>query len=205
METVTHVIIASIDALIVALCNARKAALASITADTVPSMNKTDNPFWGKVVKRSIVQFQVGVDFDTACNNKRERDGLERREIQARKWGVHIDGTPLVAHMKKGESEIRLYLPLQVLKALRSVYIDLETGAEIAKDAIKPYLKPSAPSEEGIYQRDYDVRGIVRFAADGQVFVLDKGFRLSDEQMATAARLLQESKAAKAAKATVTV
>jgi hypothetical protein len=192
---IEHVTMVGVNELITIINETPKGQFITITADTIPDMNKTGNPFHGKVIKRSITQSTSKPDFGTAVENRREKLGMEDREIHPRKWGVRLDGTPYVVHMKKGETELRIYLEMNVFRCISTVFVNTETGQEINKEEIKPYLNVSKPSQEDLYWRDYDVRGIVKFVAGGRAYGIDKNFRLTEAQAALASELIVKDKA----------
>lgn len=139
----------------------RGATPVTIVAETVPAMRKTGNPFVGRVTKTSRVNGMIGWSYDHAVNAQLLREfGPEAEPFRAfpRKWGVRIEGTPLVEH--KGG----YYLEIKVERSLAHEYrID---GIPVPDSTLSPYL--SKPSHEGSRQgverpvvlRDYSLRNI---------------------------------------------
>jgi len=167
-----------------ALNNVPKGQFMTIVSDTIPKMRKGGNPYYGHIVKRSITQSTASPDFKTAMNNRRAKDGEAPREVKARKWGRRIKGTPFVAHIKKGESFVRLYLEMYVIRSVGYVYIDTRTGAEVPHDVINAFLPPRSDSE--IIWRDYYVGGIVALNANGKRYTIADNFKLTADLAARA-------------------
>ena len=82
----------------------QKGQFITIVADTIPKMRKTDNPYFGKIVKRAVSQSTASPDFKTILANKIKKDNLPEREVKERQWGKRLKGTPFVVHIKKGET-----------------------------------------------------------------------------------------------------
>jgi hypothetical protein len=83
------------------LLEVKGAKAVSVVTITVPLMNKRvngeANPFYDRVKKRTYRSCMIGFRYENSVNNQREREGKEVDFVAApRKWGVHLDGTPLI-------------------------------------------------------------------------------------------------------------
>ena len=134
------------------------AVIVTIHTDTVPTMNKTGNPYVG-ARKRSKVNGMINWIYECAVNRQRIREGLTA-DFQAypRKWGQRIKGTPLVEHNGK------YYLEMKVQAANSVYYVGQQ---EIPSADITPYLRPLSKSRQGVAKeiilRDYaleNIRGV---------------------------------------------
>lgn len=146
---------------------------AHILTRTVPAMNKTNNPFFGNILKITDSQVQWGFYYLNSVNNQLEREGKPRNaELKNRQWGTRIEGTPLVEHTNK-KGEHRLYLEVKIERVNSVKYITVDTGEEIEKDTLAPWIKErrksSTQSEltKEIFLRDYALDSILWMRADG--------------------------------------
>ena len=83
---------------------------------TEPKMNKTNNPFYGRVKKFTAVQMQFNYDYKKAVNNRLIKQGLEPTfDEQKMSWGHWVKDENLGLDMTnkviehKGELFIRTY------------------------------------------------------------------------------------------------
>jgi hypothetical protein len=138
--------------------------IVTLYTETEPKLKKA-NPYVG-VVKRSKVNGVVGFIYQNSVNNQRGREGKESNfEAEPRKWGVRINGTPIVEH--KGKK----YLEVKVERYLDSEYYHGKTKLNV--DDIKPYMyakkKPANQGLEKVVQvRDFNIDNIksVKYAGD---------------------------------------
>ena len=174
--------------LIDVLNKTKKGQFITIVADTVPTMRKTNNPYFGYIVKRSVTQSTASPDFKTVLANKIKKDDLPEREVKERKWGKRLQNTPFVVHVKKGESEVKLYLEMYVINSLGYVYFDTRTGEIVPKSVVNAFLPTRQKSE--VIWRDYGIGGIVELRADGKQYVVKGNFKLTDDLSTIANELL---------------
>lgn len=164
----------------------RPGTFVGLTTETVPDMRKTDNPFFGRVTKRSFTTVQIGASYANAVNNRREKEGvadIEPFTPKPRKWGVRINGTPLVIHVKKGEDKPRYYMECRVLQTNHEpeYYLDGVFVDNIPlRDQILSFI--SAPSSNAAWQgvtdeiilRDYALDSIVQVKMDKETYVIER-------------------------------
>jgi hypothetical protein len=156
------------------LLNHKGNGFAHLIAKTVPTMNKTGNPFYGNVFKVADINIQAGFKYINSVNNQRKREGLESEvEAKPRKWGSRIEGTPLVEHTKK-DGTYRLYLEAKCESVNSVKYVDGE-GNEIDKSELTEWLRdrPAKSStqdgiEKEVILRDYALDSIEWIAIDGE-------------------------------------
>lgn len=140
------------------------ATSATIVAETVPTMAKTDNPFVGKVIKRSVVNGVLNVHYANSVNRQRVREDSAPDFIpQERAWGTRIEGTPLVQHNSQ------YYLEVKCERA--AVQYLAADGTEISKDALAPFLRERAAVnqelEKAVVLRDYKLENIKEMRVAG--------------------------------------
>jgi hypothetical protein len=153
------------------------ARAASVVTVTSPAMNKKvngeANPFYGRVKKRTYRSVMIGFRYENSVNNQRDREEKDVDFVALpRKWGVHIDGTPLIEHKGK------YYLECKVEKVIESVYL---LDGELADDeVVEPYLAPrSASSRQNLDKEvvliDVSLENIEVIVMGGDTYVISKG------------------------------
>lgn len=169
----------------------------SLTAITVPAMNKTKNgdrkspnPYLGRVLKYSRGEYQIGCDYEKVVNRRLKKQGLEPNfKVSHRSWGEWLVVNKIATH--KGNFYVRVYLVHnhQVPPTVEW-FLDgrLATPEEVAD--IKTYLKDKGESkkqslagldkEDQVELREFNVEGIVRLS------VKKTKFEVASEQWAVA-------------------
>ena len=168
------------------LYQSRPGTFVGLTTETVPDMRKTDNPFFGRVTKRSFTTVQIGASYANAVNNRREKEGvvdIEPFTPKPRKWGVRINGTPLVVHVKKGDDKPRYYMECRVLQTNHEpqYYLDGKFVDSIPlRDQILSFIsKPSSNAAwqgvtEEVIIRDFALESIVQVKMDKETYVIER-------------------------------
>lgn len=127
----------------------------------------------GICVKQSHVNGMVNWHYEKAVNRQLEREGKDPSfEVQPRKWGERVAGTPLVEH--KGN----FYLEMKVERVLDTQYFLMDPhGGYIptTKEAVVEHLRPSrgAPNQgvdKQIILRDYKVDSIITLRMGGREY-----------------------------------
>lgn len=152
-----------------AIASIKGVTFASVVTLTDPDMNKTNNPFYGKVKKYSRASILIGNwSYENSVKKQATREGLDADdiEIQPRKWGNRIQGTSIVEH--KGN----FYLEAKIEKYIDVHYVD-ENGVTIDKELLKPFLRKHNDSgtqvdiEKKIQLRDIKFESIVEMKFNG--------------------------------------
>lgn len=171
------------------LYTSKPGAFVGLTTETVPDMRKKDangqpNPFLGRVTKRSFTTVQIGASYTNAVNNRREKEGIEPTfEPKPRKWGVRLNGTPLIVHVRAGDTEPTFYMECRVLSVNHEpqYYLDGRFVDMLPlRDAILSYI--AAPSSNAAWQgvtdevvvRDYALNSILQVKMDKEVYVIER-------------------------------
>jgi hypothetical protein len=146
---------------------------AHIVARTIPAMRKTNNPFYGNVYKITDAQIQNGFKYINSVNNQLAREGKPLVKQQPRQWGKRIEGTGVVEHTKKGETEKTFYLEAKIERINFVGFYDIETGEEIERETLAPWLTKKGESstqaslEKKIIYRDFALSSILWIRMDG--------------------------------------
>lgn len=151
------------------------ATIVTIVTRTEPGMRKTGNPFVGKVVKISRVNGMLGFNYSNSVNRQLEREGEVADFVaQPRKWGIRIEGTPLVEH------EGNFYVEMKVEKSLGHRFEWTDNGTILDDKAIEDMkafmpIKSSSSSQgtdKEIILRDYKVASIIAITYRGHCYLV---------------------------------
>jgi hypothetical protein len=81
------------------LMQVKSAVPATIIAVTEEKMNKTNNPFYGRVTKRQRSNVFINFDYAKSVNKRLTKEGKDADFVaHKRTWGEHLPGTPIVFH-----------------------------------------------------------------------------------------------------------
>lgn len=190
MATIHLPILLTIAQLFDVLHNVNTATFATLHTITDARLNKTykrpsfigvgttveDNPY-GQVWKRSRVNVTLNpsdTGYGDSVNRQREREGNAADfQPQARKWGTHIPGTPLLTH------EGKRYLSCKVEKSFEHEYFN-EEGV-LSDEAVAPFKRSKKSSAESqgvereVVARPYGLENVRKIALGGAVYVIAYG------------------------------
>ena len=122
---------------------------ASVQICTDLKMNKKNNPYYGRVQKKSSLQISLNAVYSNLVNSRLEKEGKENDFIAKENWHTPVfDGKngSLVAHREKGG----LYLKVIVNKVLESIYI--LDGREATTEEINEIKSFIPVKKEGVNQ-----------------------------------------------------
>lgn len=156
------------------LMDTKGATFATIVTETEPTMRKTNNPLFDKVVKQSRMNVTLNFNYENSVNSQRAKEGADTDfEASPRKWGERIKGTMLVSH--KG----MVYVEAKMNgKPQETVYLHKDTRNVISKEAIDDFLpKPKSNKdhqgvEKEIILRDFMITSIKEIAIKGTHYVV---------------------------------
>lgn len=129
---------------------ANKVRFISFESQTEPKMRKTNNPYFGTVVKVTKAVVQIGRDYEDAVNNQLIKEGKEPDFVASAPSGRHHISKLLTA---KNDDEKQLYLNIFYFNndkaRIRVKYIDTITGKEIDKALLAPFMPKASEAEQG--------------------------------------------------------
>jgi hypothetical protein len=143
----------------------------SFESITEPKMNKTNNPYFGNVLKVSFVGGLIGYNYENSVNNQLEREGKEADFISnPRSWGVRDENHPFLVHHKD-----ETYLSVKVQQTNKKpIYINKTTKEVIPTEKLIPFLpKSNKPNtqrdlDKEVIVRDYKVSNLKKLTIGGQ-------------------------------------
>jgi len=139
----------------------------SFVTETVPTMRKTNNPYYGRVTKRATINGLINFNYENSVNNQRLREEkVADFKALARTWGAHVGDTPLI------NKDGTLYVNVKVQSVKDVVY--LLDGKPVSGNLVEA-IKDFCPSKGGTRQdvdkevvvRTYKLDSIVRATING--------------------------------------
>jgi len=77
--------------LLTLLMNVEKPTFTNVVSEVIPKMNKTGNPYFGKVVKKSKGNYFIGGSYEDMVNVRMEKEGMEPTfESKECSVGTHV-------------------------------------------------------------------------------------------------------------------
>ena len=90
------------------LADQKSCTIINVIANTEVKMNKTNNPYFGRVTKLSIERMQFGYSYQNAVNNRLDKVGEEKDFIADKLvWGEWLYPNKVITH--KGALYMRTY------------------------------------------------------------------------------------------------
>jgi hypothetical protein len=134
---------------------------------TIPSMNKTGNPFYGRVTKSSTVNGLIGFFYGNSMNNQLGREGKEANFTpEPRKWGVR-NGV-LVRHKDKVYVEVKVQSVSETVYRLDGQVIDKAVLGDWVKARTAPHTQNEL--DKKIILADYNLENIYAIRMLGEQY-----------------------------------
>lgn len=158
------------------------ASFAQLYTEVTPDLPKSSK-YCGRVTKKQCHNVQLNFSYQNAVNNQLMLEGREADFIASiPKWGTRIPGTPLISHIKKGETETSFYLMTRVLKSQQAAYfldgkevLDVPIVDAIRGDMRAPYNnKAHQGIEKEVIIRTFKLDSIRAITMDGETLVVEK-------------------------------
>lgn len=107
----------------------------TMICETVPRMRKTNNPFFGRIIKRAEINGMVNFHYDKGVLRRLKKEGKDSSDFcRGTSWHepVMIDGklTPLCKHKSKDDKYIRFMLR----NGIESTYCWTDSGDMLTDD-----------------------------------------------------------------------
>lgn len=159
-------------ALTALLMDIKGAKFTTIVTETEPDMRKTDNPFYGRVTKRSTVNVTLNASYRNGVTKALKKAGFskttaENVTINKPTWGERMGSSPLIMH--KGH----LYLHAK-LNAKPSKISYTYEGAEMnAKEVKNMNTFLSAKAHQAVPVVSIRLENIKELKLDKQHFIVE--------------------------------
>jgi hypothetical protein len=136
----------------------------TITEPKLTKKNRTTKEPTNFVVTiHATFSAMLGINYENAVNNHRERNGLERDFVAQKPFGKHyVEGSKYL--MQSDKDENKYYLALDKVGGVKKIYLinGREATPEEIEDLKANYLPKVSPHPYGINWRTYGIEGIVK-------------------------------------------
>ncbi len=149
----------------------------NVVLSTEPSMNKTNNPFLGKVIKTQSRNYKLLFDYEKRVDNNSKKEGIEGKFVSSKPSGRHHI-SPLVSVDDKTESEHYLNLEFFLeIKPIVSYEFNglpmVEEDLELMKQFFtKKYPSKKQPQERKVGVITPKISNIVSMSMGGVKYVV---------------------------------
>lgn len=148
------------------------AQFIGLTAVHEPDFVKRGNPYFGKVVKRSIVNGAINFRYSSTVRKQQIREGQAADFVAGpRAWGERVQGCPLVLHVSE---QLHLYLEIKVEKCERHYFCASSFEAIPEATISKYFRKRKRPTRQRVAKpvelRDYRLDHIAELRFGGESF-----------------------------------
>lgn len=118
-----------------------KPTFCNVVMKTIPTMNKTGNEFFGRVVKLSSTNFLMGNDYENRVQSNEQKEGLTPDFISEKPSGkTHVSKCVLVDD-KTGENHYLMVERFDEIKPQVQYELDGQPMDEIQYELFKQWLK----------------------------------------------------------------
>lgn len=120
-----------------------------VDTTTIVKMNKRNNPFYGRVTKRVVAQYNFNAEYESSVNRHLAKEGLENNfKTEGLTWGEWLSNEffkKVITH--KGELYIRLY-PLADKISSFEYLIDGRVATPEESEEIKQFIPQKSESKK---------------------------------------------------------
>jgi hypothetical protein len=123
--------------LITLLSEIEKPTFTNVVMETMVRMNKTNNPYYNKVVKRSKCNYSLGVNYESRVNNNYGKEGIENTfETEKPSGKTHISKCLLVSDKDNSVH----YVMLERFDEIKPINEFIFEGNEIDKQLFQDFM-----------------------------------------------------------------
>ena len=176
MNTTKNIIKVSRIELLTILMNVNKPTFTYIISETLPKMNKTNNPYFDKVVKKSSGNYFIGGNYEDMVITRMEKEGLEPNfESMECTVGQKVEGTKCIQYNEKLD---RYYLQYFIFTTsnIKSEYTF--EGNPIDKVLFESFLTKQSessrqPQENKHQPQSFKIESIKEISLDGNRYIVE--------------------------------
>jgi hypothetical protein len=161
--------------LITLLSTIEKPTFTNIVMETKVRMNKTNNPYFEKVIKRSKCNYSLGVNYESRVNNNEVKEGLEGNfETEKPKGKTHISKCLLV----NDTDNSTYYVMLERFDEIKPTNEYIFEGNEIDKQLFESYMTKVYESQKQEQERKVmvitpKIENIKEISLNGIHYIID--------------------------------
>ncbi len=154
------------------LMNVDKPTFVNIISQTIPTMKKTDNPYFDKVVKVSKGNYFIGGSYEDMVNTRMGKEGMEQN-FESKECSV---GNHITKCVQFNEKLNRHYLQYFTFSKPKSTFVF--EGNEIEKQLLESYLSQKSstsrqPQENKHQVQSFKLESIKEISLNGNHYVIE--------------------------------
>ena len=140
--------------LITLLSSIERPTFTNVVMETKVRMNKTNNPYYDKVVKRSKCNYSLGVNYESRVNNNEVKEGLEGNFQTEKPSGkTHISKCLLI----DDKTQSTYYVMLERFDEIKPTNEYIFEGNSIEKIMFESYMTKVYESQKQEQERKVSV------------------------------------------------
>ncbi len=149
-----------------------KPEMINLVTETIPTMSKTGNPYFGQIIKKSKCNFLLCTDYSKRVNNNRVKEEKENNFVpQSPKGKKHL--SPCVLTDEK--TETKLYLMVERFDEIKPKVVYFHNDTPIEKEMFQQFLPKvydngSQDLDREVKPMTYLFESIVGFTFRGRKF-----------------------------------
>ena len=161
--------------LITLLSTIDKPTFTNVVMETIVRMNKKNNPYYEKVIKRSKCNYSLGVNYESRVNNNEVKEGLEGNfETEKPSGKTHISKCLLV---KDTDLSVH-YVMLERFDEIKPINEYIFEGNEIEKVLFESYMTKVYESQKQEQERKVmvitpKIENIKEISLNGTHYIID--------------------------------
>ena len=151
-----------------------KSTFVNLVTEVVVKMNKTNNPYYGKVIKKNKGNYLIGNEYGirVGTNGERENVDMSNFEVQTN-WFEHV--SKCVVKNKKSED---YYLQYEFFKESNPVTEYIFEGQTIDQVLFQDFLvkrsePTNQPQERKVFYQTYKMDSIKEFSLNGTKYLVE--------------------------------
>jgi hypothetical protein len=114
-----------------------KPEMINLVTETIPTMNKGGNPYYGEIIKKSKSNFLLCTDYSKRVNNNRVKEGKENDFVpQSPKGKKHLSECVLTDE----KTETKLYLFVERFDEIKPKVVYFHNDTPIEKEMFQQFL-----------------------------------------------------------------
>ena len=142
--------------LITLLSEIDKPTFTNVVMETMVRMNKTNNPYYNKVVKRSKCNYSLGIDYQKRVNNNYTKEGIENTFESEKPSGKHHVGNSKCL-LIDDKTESVYYVMLERFDEIKPTNEFIFEGNEIDKQLFQDFMVKYTESQKQEQERKVSV------------------------------------------------
>ena len=162
--------------LITLLMSVEKSTFVNVVMETKVRMNKTNNPYYDKVIKRSKCNFLIGNDYETRVGTNYGNEGLENTFVVEKPSGkTHISKCLLI----DDKTQSTYYVMLERFDEIKPTNEFIFEGNEIDKQLFQDFMVKYTESQKQEQERKVmvitpKIENIKEISLNGTKYIIEE-------------------------------